>query len=150
MATPGQYIAAKLVTVINAAAIVAPNYVPGVSLPQSPGTGAVVKMPRFALEELAELKTCIASRSRAMSGAGRSPRKHDVTCQVMLLKKIDKEHTQLDGLLELVYAIDMLIGAQAKDLGWTSSSNDPEYDTDTLETQCAFKSVLTINFTAIT
>ncbi len=148
--TPGQYIASELVTVINAAAIVAPNYVAGVSLPQSPGTVAVVKMPRFTLEDLSELKTCIASRSRALSGAGRSPRKHDVSCQIMLLKKIDKEHTQLDGLLELVYAIDMLIGKQATRLGWTNSNNDPEYDTDTLETQCVFKSVLTINFTAIT
>lgn len=147
--TPGQWIAGELVTAINAAAVVSPNFVPGVSLPMSPGLVEVVKLPRFTLEDLAELKTCVASRSRALAAGGRDPRKHDVTCQVMLLKKIDKEHSQLDALLELVYGIDMLISKQTR-LGWTSSSNDPEYDTDTLETQCVFKSVLTINFSATT
>ncbi len=147
--TPGQWIAREIVTAINAAAIVSPNYVPGISLPMSANTATVVTLPRFTLENLAELKTCVASRSRSLAAGGRDPRKHDVTCQVMLLKKIDKEHSELDALLELVYALDMLISKQTR-LGWTSSSNDPEYDPDTLETQCVFKSVLTINFSATT
>lgn len=147
--TPGQWIAGEIVEAINAAAIVSPDFVPGVSLPMSPGLVEVVHLPRFDLEQLAELKTCVASRSRSLAAGGRDPRKHDVTCQVMLLKKIDKEHTQLGALLDLVYGIDMLISKQTR-LGWTSSSNDPEYDPDVLETQCVFKSVLTINFSATT
>ena len=144
MATPGQWIAGELVTAINAAAI-ASLYVPGVSLPMSPNTAAVVKMPRYTLENLAELKTCVASRSRSLKAGGRAPRTHEVTCQVMLLKKLDADYTELDALLELVYSLDMLIAKQTR-LGWISSSNDPEYDTDSLDTLCVFKSVLTVNF----
>lgn len=115
----------------------------------SPNTAAVVKLPRFTLGDLAELQTCVASRSRALAAGGRDPRKHEVTCQVMLLKKLDAEHSELDALLELMYGLDMLIAKQTR-LGWVSSSNDPEYDTDTLETQCVLKSVLTITFSATT
>lgn len=147
--TPGQWIAGELVTAINAAAIVTPSWTPGVNLPMSANTAIVVKLPRFTLQDLDELKTCVASRSRSLTAGGRDPRKHDVTCQVMLLKKLDAEHSELDALLELVYGLDMLIAKQTR-LGWISSSNDPEYDTDTLETQCVFKSVLTINFSATT
>ena len=144
--TPGQWIASKLVTAINAAPIADP-YVAGVSLPMSPNTAAVVKLPRFTLEDLADLKTCVASRSRSLTPGGRGPRKHDLACQIMLLKKVDAEHTELDALIELMYAIDILVSRQP-DLGWTGSSNDPEYDTDMLETQCVFKSVITATFSA--
>lgn len=148
--TPGQYIANEIVAVINAAAVGSPSaWTPGVDLPMSPNTAKVVKLPRFALKELDELQTCVASRSRGLTAAGRGPRKHDIAVQLMLLKKLDKEHSELDDLLEMMYGLDMLIAKETR-LGWISSSNDPEYDTDTLETQCAFKSVLTINFSATT
>lgn len=145
---PGEQIAEAIVVAINTAAI-AEDYVPGVSLPMSPNTAAVRKLPRFTLEDLAELKTCVASRSRSMTPAGRGPRKHEVQVQVMLLKKLDSEHSEMEDLLELVYALDMLIANQPS-LRWLSSSNDPEYDTDTLETQSVFKSVLTLSFASIT
>ena len=144
--TPGKWVADQLVTAINAAPIVTP-YVAGISLPMSPNTATVVKLPRFTLEELAELKTCVASRSRALAPAGRNPRKHDLAIQIMLLKKLDAEHSELDDLIELMYAIDILVSKQSA-LGWTGSSNDPEYDTDSLETQCIFKSVITATFSA--
>ena len=146
---PGESIAEAIVTAINAATVVGSGYVAGVSLPISANTAAVRKLPRFTLEDLVELKTCVASRSRSMTPAGRGPRNHEVTVQVMLLKKLDADYTDFDDLLELVYALDVLIANQAS-LRWIRSSNDPEYDTDTLETQGVFKSVLTLTFASIT
>ena len=145
---PGESIANAVVAAINAAPIDV-DYVAGVSLPMTANTAAVCKMPRFKLEDLADLKTCVASRSRGMTPAGRGPRQHAVAVQVMLLKKLDSDHTGLDDLLELVYAIDVLLSNQPS-LRWVSSNNDPEYDTESLETLCLFKSVLTLNFTLIT
>jgi hypothetical protein len=145
--TPGQWVETQVANTI-ANAPVSGGYVIGEGLPMD-APAVVDKLPRFQLEDLTDgnLRVVVASRSRGLSGGGRSPRKQEIVCQVMVVKKVDKDLTELQPLLELMYAIDMLL---ANLPNWVSASNDPEYDVDALDTQLIFKSVITVNFTAIT
>lgn len=144
---PGLYLSQTLVTAITAATVT-PSWVPGVSLPMSPGVVTVARLPRFTLEQLEELQTVVSSRSRGINAGGRGPRTIEITVSIMVLKKlIDAERTELEDLLELVYAIDRLVAAQP-DLGWLNTSNEPEFDVESLETQNLFKSVVNATFTA--
>jgi hypothetical protein len=63
----------------------------------------------------------------------------------MIVKKLDAEHTELEDLIELVYAIDMLLAAQTQ-LQWLESINEPIYDPAKLDSEHVFHSVLTVTF----
>ena len=103
------------------------------------------RLPRWKLKEIDELRIAISDRSRRTTGAGRAPRRREIGLQLLIVQKLDAEHSQLEGLIELVYAIDSLLAAQTQ-LGWLESTNDPIYDPTKLETEHVFMSVLTITF----
>lgn len=130
------------------AAPVASSYVEGASLPITVGTIETLeasRLPRWKLKDLESLRIAISDRSRRTSSAGRTPRRREVTVQLMIVKKLDAEHTELEDLIELVYAIDMLLAAQTQ-LQWLESINEPIYDPAKLDSEHVFHSVLTVTF----
>lgn len=144
---PGRWLSEQLRLII-AAAPVDENYVEGVSLPMAPGPVESIedsRLPRINIEKLEERKIFLSDRARSTTAGGRSPRRREVTLQLMLIEKLNSEFEGLEGLIELMYAIDELIAAQSQ-LGWLRSDNQPIYDLDALNQNHLFHSVLTCTF----
>jgi hypothetical protein len=144
---PGRWLATQVRTILMAAPV-ASSYVEGVSLPMSVGaieTLEASRLPRWKLKDLEEIRIAISDRSRRTTGAGRIPRRREITLQLMIVKKLDAEHTELESLIELAYAIDSLLARQTQ-LGWIESTNEPIYDPDKLDSEHVFRSVLTVTF----
>lgn len=144
---PGRWLATQVRTILMAAPV-ASSYVEGVSLPMAVGsidTLEASRLPRWKLKDLESLRIAISDRSRRTSSAGRTPRRREVTVQLLIVKKLDAEHAELENLIELVYAIDMLLAAQTQ-LQWIESVNEPIYDPAKLESEHVFHSVLTVTF----
>jgi hypothetical protein len=144
---PGRWLAEQVRTVLMAAPVES-SYVEGASLPMAVETIETLeasRLPRWKLKDLESLRIAISDRSRRTSSAGRTPRRREVTVQLMIVKKLDAEHTELEDLIELVYAIDMLLAAQTQ-LQWLESINEPIYDPAKLDSEHVFHSVLTVTF----
>lgn len=103
------------------------------------------RLPRINIEKLEERKIFLSDRARSTTAVGRSPRRREVTLQLMLIEKLNSEFVGLEGLIELMYALDELIAAQSQ-LGWLRSDNQPIYDLDALNQNHLFCSVLTCTF----
>ena len=141
---PGKWLADRVVAVI-AAAPVADPFVDGVSIPFAAPNCSVTRLPRYELKALTELQVCVSDRSRSTSGGGRVPRRKEITLSILFLQKLDVDHTGLEDLIDLVYAIEMLLSLTSG-LGWISSNNEPIYDPAALEQEQLFRSALNITF----
>lgn len=150
MKNPGRWLCEQIKAVLEAAPVVE-DYTPGVSLPIALGTItelAQSRLPRWTQESLDTLQIALSDRARRTSLAGRHPRKLEITVQMLVMKTIDPDTDELEQLIELMFAIDQLIGQQTQ-LGYIESSNEPIYDPVLLEGNSVFKSILTMTFTNI-
>jgi hypothetical protein len=150
MKNPGRWLCEQIKSVLEAAPIDS-DYTPGVSLPMDVGTIAPIELSRLPKWEPADRENlCIAlsDRSRRTSLASRTDRNRQITVQMLVMKRLDSEYSELETLIELMFAIDELIGQQ-RQLGYIESSNEPIYDPAVLDGHCEFKSILTMTFTNI-
>lgn len=150
MKNPGRWLCEQIKAILEAAPVDV-DYTPGVSLPMAVGTItelAQSRLPRWTPETLETLQIAISDRARRTSLAGRDPRNRQITVQMLIMQTVDPDTDELEQLIELVFAIDELIGQQ-RNLGYTESSNEPIYDPIMLEQNSMFRSVLTLTFTSI-
>jgi hypothetical protein len=151
MKNPGRWLCEQIKSVLEAAPIDS-DYTPGVSLPMAVGTIAPIelsRLPKWEPADREELCIALSDRARRTTLAGRSPRNRRITVQMLVVKRLDSEYSELEELIELMFAIDELIGQQTR-LGYIESSNEPIYDPAVLDQHCEFKSILTMTFTNIT
>lgn len=150
MKNPGRWLCEQIKAILEAATVV-DDYTPGVSLPMAVGTITELpqsRLPRWTPESLDTLQIALSDRARRTSLASREGRNRQITVQMLVMKTIDPETEELEDLIELMFAIDELIGQQ-RQLGYIESSNEPIYDPVMLENNSAFKSILTMTFTNI-
>ena len=150
MKNPGRWLCEQIKAVLEAAPV-DEDYTPGVSLPMAVGTIeelAQSRLPRWTQESLDTLQIALSDRARRTSLASREDRNRQITVQMLVMKTIDPDTDDLEDLIELVFAIDELIGQQ-RQLGYIESSNEPIYDPALLEQNSVFKSILTMTFTNI-
>jgi len=150
MSNPGRWLCQQIKSVLEAAPVDS-NYTPGVSLPMAVGTITPLEQSRLPKWEPADRENlCIAlsDRARRTSLSGRVPRNRQITVQMLVMKRLDPEYSELENLIDLMFAIDELIGQQ-RQLGYIESSNEPIYDPAVLDQHCEFKSILTMTFTNI-
>lgn len=150
MKNPGRWLCEQIADVLESAPVDS-DYTPGVSLPMAVGPItplAESRLPRWEPEDREQLCIALSDRGRRTSLAGRMPRNRQITVQMLVMKKLDEDYTELEDLIELMFAIDELIGQQTQ-LGYIESANEPIYNPDVLNQHMEFQSILTMTFTNI-
>lgn len=106
-------------------------------------------LPRFTLDELAELHVTVVPRSVEITNATRQASQHDVTVDICIQKRLATKDidTEIEPLAELVDEIAAYLARRplaSIPAVWVKTANDPIYGEEHLADDRVFTSLLTI------
>ena len=112
-------------------------------------------LPAFELEQLTELKVTVVPRGVQITGSTRSTSQYDVTVDIGVQQKLGPgdEEAQVGELADLVDQIADYLRqrplADAPNVSWVSTANDPVYAPQHLMEKRVFTSVLSVTYRTI-